>query len=378
MRTLLRWVALVGILNREDDTAIQIIAQQAQLSDPNVAREALASLVRRKALTERGARNRFVEVKPDVLRDHLLLKWLSVDVGHGSNPIRPSEDAEQHAKNVLEVMLSGELNAVGRAVLISLARTELDLTLSGQAVPLLGSFMQGIRKGISKASASTRMTVAETFVDIAAYRPEDTVMLSRLLRTKSCDTERIDGIFGARDVGYDDVILELAWPVYHAAFGAQSPEAKQLVLKELCELVKAESCVATRQEFGLPNDGKRAKNLIGRTIKGGPQFWADFEGAASAVASSLLDEIADRAPDASHVDTLKALVEPATSAERQQTWSEGHTIHIQTSTVLPGQPAWDTRGNFKSQDQGDPEARRDTTGDTVSPLAFVSRVSPKP
>ena len=184
VRTLLRWVALVGILNREDDTAIKIIAQQAQLSDSNVAREALASLVRRKALTERGARNRFVEVKPDVLRDHLLLKWLSVDVGHGSNPIRPSEDAELHTEKVLEVMLSGALNAVGRAVLISLARTELDLTLSGQTVPLLGSFMQGIRKGISKAGASTRMAIAETFVDIAAYRPEDTVMLSRLLRTK--------------------------------------------------------------------------------------------------------------------------------------------------------------------------------------------------
>ncbi len=347
--TLLRWVALVGTLDRENDTTIKLIAQQAQLSDSNVAREALASLVRRKALAERGARGRFVEVKPDVLRDYLLLKWLSVDVGHGSNPVQPSGDAKQLAKNVLDAMLGGEPSAVGRVILTLLARTEFVLSLSGQAVPLLGSFMQDILKDIGKANVSTQMAIAEAFVDFAAYRPEDTVKLSQLLRTLPCVAGHVDGIFGTRDVGHDDVILELAWPVYHAAFGAQSPEIRQLVLKELCELVKAESCVATRRELGLPNDGKRAKDLIGRTIEGGPQFWSDFEDEASATALSLLDEIADHAPDASCVDVLKALVGPATSAERQQTWSEGHTIHIQTSTVLPEHPAWKTREALKTK-----------------------------
>ena len=347
--TLLRWVALVGTLNRENDTTIEFIALEAQLSDPDVALEALASLVQRKALIERGARSRFVEVKPDVLRDHLLLKWLTVKVGNIENPVRPSKDAKKLAKMVLKVALSGTLSAVDRVILTSLARTEFVLSLSGQAVPLLESFMQGILKDIGKANVSTRMAIAETFVDIAAYRPEDTVKLSRLLRTKSCGTERIDGIFGTRNVGHDDVILELAWPVYHAAFGAQSPETKQLVLKELCELVKAESRIATQRMCDLPNDGKRAKDLIGRTLEGGSQFWSGFEGAASAVASSLLDEIVDRAPDASHVDALKALVIPATSAERKQTWSVIHTIHTRINTILPGHPAWKTRETLKTK-----------------------------
>ena len=152
-----------------------------------------------------------------------------------------------------------------------------------------------------------------------------------------------------RDVGHDDVVLELAWPVFHAAFGAQSPETRQLVLKELCELVKEESCVATRRKLGLPNNGRRAKVLLGRTIEGGSQFWSDFEDEASAVALSLLDKVADRAPDASCVDVLKALVEPATSAERRQIWSKGHTIHIQTNTVLPEHPAWKTRKALKTK-----------------------------
>ena len=351
VRTLLRWVALVGTLDRENDTTIKFIAQQAQLSDSNTARKALASLVRRKALSERGARGGFVEVKPNVLRDHLLLKWLSDDVEHGSNPVQPSVDAKRLAKMVLTAMLGGTRSTVGRSILTSLARTEFVLSLSGQIVPLLGSFMHDIQRNISKTSASTRMAIADAFVDIATYRPEDTMILSRLLRTLPCDTERVDDIFGMRDVGHDDVVLGLAWPVYNAAFSSQSlePIQRERVLTELCELAKAESRIATRRMCDLPKGGRRAKDLIGRIFEGDSQSWSDFEGAASTVASSLLDEIADRAPDASHVDVLKALVVPATSAEREQIWGGAHSIYSRINTVLPGQPAWDTRVTLKTK-----------------------------
>ena len=353
--TLLRWVALVGTLDRENDATIKFIAQQAQMNDSNDTRKALASLVRRKALAERGARGGFVEVKPDVLRDHLLLKWLSVDVGCGENPVQPSGDAKRLAEMVLQAMLGGTHSTIDRAVLTSLARTEFVQSLSGQAVPLLGSFMYDILKDvqhdISKASASTRMAIAEAFVDIAAYRPEDTVKLSRLLRTLPCDTERVDGIFGTRDVGHDNVVLGLAWLVYHAAFSSQSlePRQRERVLTELCDLAKAESRIAMLRKLDLPKDGRRAKDLIERIFKGDSQSWSDFEGAALVVASSLLDEIADRAPDASRVDALKALVVPATSAEREQTWSEGHTIYSRISTILPEHPAWKTRETLKAK-----------------------------
>jgi len=54
----------------------------------------LASLVERRALVQRGAEKRLIEVKPDVLRDHLLLSWLAVDVGYGEFPVQPSEDTK--------------------------------------------------------------------------------------------------------------------------------------------------------------------------------------------------------------------------------------------------------------------------------------------
>jgi hypothetical protein len=349
LRTLLQWVALIGTVNREDDTTVEVIASQANLGNLNAARRALASLVDRKALTERGARNRFVELKPDVMRDRVLLKWLSVDVGYGTNPVQPSEDANQIAVAVSKAILSGTLSAVGRAILTSLARTELILDLSGKSVPLLGPIMHGLESGISNTNASTRKGIAEMLLDIAAYRPDDTVNLSRTLRTLPCATEPVEGIFGPREVGHDDVVLELAWPVFHSAFGAQSLAARERVLTELCELAEVEADIAYRRPRGLPNDGKRAKNLIGRTLEGGPQFWSDFEDAAATVGSKLLDETGGHVPPVSRVEVLKALVGPATSVERRQTWSEGYKVIMQTSTILPGHPAWATRETLISK-----------------------------
>lgn len=346
---LLRWIALVSPLNRESDTAIELLTKQTRLKGSGAAREALARLANRKALSERGARRRFVEVKPDVLRDHILRKWLSIDVGFGTEPIQPSDDAKQLAEMVLQATLGGTVDATSRSILTSLARTELILRLSGQAVPLLDPFIHGILQNIANTGPSTRVTIAGIFADIAAYRPEDTVRVSQTLRNSHSATERIDGILRSRSIGHDDVVLKLAWPVYHAAFGAQSAETRQEILGELCELAESEFQIGTRLPHGLPNDGQRAKELIGRTLEGGSQFWSDFEDAARAVSTRLLDEAAKIAPDTSRREALKALVAPSISLERRQTWSDGHTFHFRTSVILPGHPAWVTRSALISK-----------------------------
>ncbi len=352
LHSILRWVALVGTLNREDDTSIELVAGQSNTGTATATRKAIADLVSRRALFERGARNRLVEVKPDVLRDHVLLKWLSVDLGFGDAPIQPSDAAKELAELLLQAWLSGDLTAVGRAILKSLARTELVLGFSGHTVPLLGAFMAELRAAIDPTAASTRMSIARSFVEIAVYRPDDTVALSHALRSSPCPTETVDGIFGPREVGQDDVVLELAWPVFHAAFGSRNAEQRRRVLLELCELAEAESAAASRRPRVLPNDGKRAKDLIGRTLEGGPQFWSDFGDAASEVANALLDEGANLAPSGSRAEVLRALIGPSLSIERRQIWSEGYAFHIQTSTLLPGHPAWTSRLALKNRVQG--------------------------
>lgn len=346
---LLRWVSLLGSLNRENNTAVELIARQAQMSDIGAVMKAVADLVGRRALSERGARNRFVEVKPDVMRDYVLQKWLSADVGFGPDPVQPSEDAKQLANSVLQATLGGTLSAIERNILASLARTELLLRLSGHAVQLLAPFIQGMLNGIGKASASVRMALAELLVTVAIYRPEDVVNVSRALRVSPCDPERIEGPFGTLELTHDDVLLKLAWPVYHAALGAQSADVRLQILLELCELVEDECHVFARQTRQRAGDGKRAKELLGRTLEGGPHFWSDFEDAVLVVATKLLDEAAEAAPNTARLEVLKALIMPAISLKRQQTWSEGYTFYMRTIVIQPGHPAWATREKLKAK-----------------------------
>ena len=346
---LLRWVALVNTLNREDDAVIELVAGQAELGTVTATRGALASLVKRKALIERGARNRLVEVKPDVLRDHLLLKWLFVDIGYGSNPICPSDDAVTLVNMMLDASQKGSLSVAERSILASLARIEWVLAPSGHMVSLMDPYMAGLKDLVVETTASKRVALAGTLVELAAYRPVDVVEISRILREGSCPTEKVDGLFSSYEVGQYDVRLALAWPVFHAAFGARTGDQQRIVLCELCELVEAEAKASQNLGRNLPNDGKRAKSLVSRIIEGGPQYWSDFDDAVLYVAGRLLDEAAEVPPCLARASLLEALLDPATSLERQQTWSEGFTFHLRTVTLTPDHSGWQTRAELREK-----------------------------
>jgi hypothetical protein len=340
---LLRWVVLIGTVNRADDTTVRLLGKGSGIGDETAVRKMLASLVERRALIQRGKENQLVEVKPDVLRDHLLLNWLSVDIGYGAVPVQPSEDAKALVASVLEAVLKGNISSIGRSILISLAWTELLLRLSGRPVPLLDPFFTGIRDALQGTTAGPRLVIAEVLLDVAAFRPSDTVALICDLRSSIVSSETIEGLFRSREVGQDDVTLALAWPVFHAAMGAQTPRERAQVLEELCVLTEVEAEIATRRPGGLPNDGKRAADLIGRTLGGGPQFWGDFEEAACALAARLLERAASEPATPPLAAVLQALLEPALALTRHQIWVEDYIVYEQSSAILPGHPAWQTR-----------------------------------
>lgn len=251
VHTLLRWVAIFGTINREDNALVGILTRLVGFSDDGSTRVALKRLVERRVLIQRGAWNRFVELKPDVLRDHILQKWLSINVGYGDSPFQPSDDAKLLVKGILDAALTGSLTPIHRAILVSLARTELILQLSEQPVDLLGMFIDGVVGGVGTISASGRMVIADLFVELAAYRPEDTVRLSQAFRTSPCNNERIKGLISELEVGSDDVVLRLGWPVFHAAFGAQTDQAWQNILSELCDLAEVEFAIGKKRNMAF-------------------------------------------------------------------------------------------------------------------------------
>jgi hypothetical protein len=344
VRSVLRWVSLLGTLNRENDTTLKSLANTTGLGSEKRLLSLLAELVKRHALEERGAYNRLVEMKPDVLRDHILRQWLVTNVGFGAIPLRASEDAEALISDVLNALLKDSLGSLGQAALRSLARTEWLLREGGQSVPLLEPFFQGLHKAIANLPASVRLSAVEAVIEIAEIRPSDAFTLSRAFRNTPCATEKkADGVFSSREIGHDDVVLALAWLVFHAAMGANTPEQRKAVLEELMSLVEAEEDIGARRVRALPNDGKRAEQLVARVVGGGPQFWGDYEEEVGKFGLLLLDTVATTQLTLGRAKTLRALLMPTTSLEREQMWYEGYTAHIQTNLTVIGCRSWETR-----------------------------------
>jgi hypothetical protein len=341
--TVLRWVALLGTVNRADDATITLIGEGSAVGDLAEVRARLASLVARRVLVERGAERRLVELNPTVLRDHVLLSWLTINLGYGEIPIVPSLEAKRLAGKVRGAMLAGNISALELSILVSLARTERLLQLEGSHVSLLDDFFQDVRGAVDSMSASRRIALAEVLGAIAAFRPVDTTVLTSAMRLSIAETETLERSYRSRTLGHDDVLLELAWPVWRAATGAQSYESQLAVLTELCALTEAEAEVRGRRPQGLPNDGKRAAALVTRVLEGGPQFWGDYDAAARECAELVLRQVERNPPSSGDTDLLKALVGQLLSTDRRQTWSDEDVLHIRTYSIHLEHPAWATR-----------------------------------
>jgi hypothetical protein len=342
VQSILQWVAILGTVNREDDSACSFIAEKMATGDTNAALALLRRLVTRKALVARGARNRLVEVKPDVLRDRLLTKWLSHDVGTEEYRIlRRSAEAVALVETLWRAIADGDLSPLARKILISLARTELQLHLSGRPLRLLDELFTHVIASIPTMSASKRIALLNAIPEVAYFRSSDTVAVSRALRSSPASTETIEGLFKNREVSNADVLLEIAWPIYHAAMGVQALDAAAIVLEEFVELTRAEAeLLATKGWARLPNDGKRAAALLQQTLEGGPNFTINYQQAGETLALRLLEKAERREPDVGDAAALNSVIRAMTTLQKSHETSDGYTLHIQRYLVAPGQPEW--------------------------------------
>lgn len=342
---LLRWIALLGTVKRTDHNAITLLARRSGIGGPVATEAALARLVERRALRAWGAERRLLEIVPDVLRDHLLLTWLAVDIGHGENPMRPSDDAGSLVSEVCDHILGQELDSLYGSILVSLAQAERLLFLSGRPVALLDPLFGRIDAELSSLGAAQRLVVIESVKSIAPFRPAEAVAVSRRMRESVVATEVIKGIISTRSVGQDEVVLALGWMVGHAALGAETIEARTAVIQELCALAEAEAELEIRNG-SLPNDGRRGFSQLSNTIAGGPQYWSSFDDVAGTHAHSLLEELARSEPSPARAWLLDKLLASLLSLERRQSWSSDHAFHWRMVTIKPGHPAWEIRSSL--------------------------------
>lgn len=345
---LLRWVSMFGTINSEEQRGLELLAQRAALPGASEAKAGLAALARRGALRTRGARNRLFDVKPDVLRDHVLARWLAVDVGVDEPSLEPSSDAHALVAELSAVAQVASMSLAQRTILATLARTDFVLRVAGRPVELVSAILGDIEQAIPSMSASARVFCAELLADVGDAAPEPTISLARALRQTPVEPEKVTNIFRTRTVSKDDVVLALAWGVFHAAMGAETPELRRRAFGELCALVQAEAEAVPRLLRGLPNDGKRAAALVERAIEGGRNFWGSYREPALVEARAVLAALKQREPDAGTKALLDAVVVPMTAVARREEWSDEQAFHIQNYVILPGDGRWSAREELLS------------------------------
>ncbi|MFI5298904.1 MAG: ATP-binding protein [Polyangiales bacterium] len=343
--TTLRWIALLGTLNREDDAALAEVAKRANLHGQAALLDTVRRLVSRRALSQRGANDRLVELKPDVMRDHVLVSWLFIDQGHGEVRLRPSPDADALLEEVLAAIRNGAVTGWTRLILRALGRSEALLQMGGRAARMLHEFFEALRTTVRDFSATRRVTLVELLADVSEVSTSDAVALSRTLRETPADPERLETFFGVSEVGQREVVLEIGWMIFLSAGGARTPEQRLAVLTELVALARDEVDLSPGPE-PLPNDGKRAAQLIGRMLQGGGQYWGEFDDAALEVGRDLLNQLSQPGTSRGLLAAATALLAAATSMERTSTTWEENAVTIQRWTIRPGIGAWDTRSEL--------------------------------
>jgi hypothetical protein len=331
--SVLRWIALLGVLNRELDFALDILAKEATIPSAQAVRHLISDLERKKALFSRGMFQRLVEIRPDVLADHILREWLVDDKGFG--PERRVASASCHTlletayRNLLQ---PGSRQLDASTILSAVARTELSFRVAGEQIQLMQPFF----KKVSDASETCDAQVARRLTDLGAHLghlcPESLLDIYRTIRVRSTSLT---------NTTYElppSLALELASPLLRMAMGAFEAATGALILDELFE-VKVLEC---NSKTPLPRDGKRATDVFTRLLAGGPGFQLVFDNiAADLVRRQLLQLNVGEVP--ARASATLAFANELLETERRWSTFDAREVRWLRYSVIPGKRGWDAR-----------------------------------
>lgn len=322
LRILLRWIALYGRVNRNDEALIADLSERCGISADAVL-AALAEQVRRRVMVERGAYDRLVEIKPDVMRDFILQSWLTSPIA--TNRWQASEAARTLSERAGALLQQESGTREAHALLPALARTELLLRFDGKNIDLLGSFIEEIENQAAAAPPSHLIRLVEAMRAIADVRPDDAVRLSRLFRGLETANETV-GLVRKWEIGKAQVVAKLPWMLFHAARGGAESSQRTAVINELLEIAAFEGSSQKRS-------GQGAAELLERIIAGGPDVGFDFTKEAGDIALERLEYLAVGVGTPEEAAASRALLDALMSTQRTQTWADGGQFHIVTGVI---------------------------------------------
>lgn len=344
---LARWVALLGPINREDESEVAHLVERTNHENSQGLRENLQMLTAAKLLRKWGARDRLVDVKPDVLRDFILRDWFCEERDYGDRRFVPSEAAARLSAELGRALIEGEASKREERVLAALARVDFLQRHGSDPAGLGESLFAMLNSALPKMTASQRISLIENLKRVGPYYPEEILQLLRRLRQEGAGQETVEQYWSSRTYSQSDVILALAHPHQYVAYGILTDGQSALLFEELYALVLEERRISPALKYGLPNDGKRAEGVIRNLLESGPAYPREFGEVAAELVLRELSDAPGTGLQTAKLTALQAIVKPLCDVQRHQTWSEGMTIQMQMQFLPEGHA--NRRGGAKVQ-----------------------------
>ena len=225
----------------------------------------------------------FIRVRPDVVREFVVRDWLvhRTDTGIEGTP---------SAKRLIQLLFQEDAEpsvANPDRVIRSLALLEMSARLQGSDLDILSPIMGALTDSAARGTVRDQQLVVQHLHNLAFARVEDVLAVVDVIKRTPKDPMEIKSLlFGTAQLTHDKVLVELPWLVFEAARYAATKEARVAVVDQMSDLL--------RQEFRAKaqhwNDGKRARDLIGRIISDEGNFVAPFWDEGFSAVTSLLEK----------------------------------------------------------------------------------------
>jgi hypothetical protein len=317
----LRWVALGQPVNRQSEEQVTALAKECSL-EVSALEGVVEDLIRRRVITSFGVRQRMIELRPDVMRDHILIDWLTVESG-GTR--QPSAAARELAASLASVETP---SGFAMEVIRALGRLEVLVRPHVRFLdPIADAAVQRAESAADTLEQERALEIAATF---SFVRPGHLARVARSIRTREAPETAEETIFGPFSRSRSVVVDRLPGELFDAARGATSSEERQMILDELVALADREG-----DGRGSYPGGRGARDLLTRVIQERRGYRTRFDKEAAVAARRLLDALASGGNPVPSVGiVLKALL----SISRHEAFTDDvdeNTVHIENVKILP-------------------------------------------
>lgn len=339
LKELFRWVCLLRPFNVENDFMLQIVKNSVPFQNSFEVKKSIKEQVNRKVLFCKGARERFVELKPDILSDFILREWLIID------EVNVNTDMISLASSIIEQLEKSQPSETEayENVISNLVRCELFFQHTfDKKIDLLSGLTNKIRLKVSEMTLIEQTKLVSVLRKLSPSRIEEVFEIIIDICKKSFLKEEITTsiFFGTAVRKQETVLRNLTLTIRDSAIYITSIQGARLLSKTLYNLAIREflSGLSSPEE---KNDGKSVQKTFERLISGGDDFYFDFSQTSYQLCINILSEFEKDISSTKVKYLVETFVLSFCQVAREQMEFDGKTLTIKRYNLFEEHPQWD-------------------------------------